>query len=49
VTCVLTAILVAALLAGEFPQPDRVDILIATIESLQKPVEDSRCEFDRDW
>ena len=43
---ILTTLFLAALLAGEFPQPDQVQALIATIESLQKPVEDFRCEFD---
>ncbi len=40
------ALLVAILAAGDDPGAEKVRALFATIESLQKPVEDFRCEFE---
>ena len=41
------ALLVAIVAAGDDPAAEQVRELFATIESLQKPVEDFRCEFEQ--
>jgi hypothetical protein len=42
----ISVLILAALSAGDGPEPNDVRSLIATIETLQAPVKDFRCEFE---